>query len=95
MSIEATNQDRDQEYEHFIEECNRLATVVIDCISELERGKRAVQKLVVPRKFAGPALEEQVVQLQTQLEQLMIEDNKHRKDQQLKDHIKDMLTSHN
>ena len=73
LSIEATNQDRDQEYEQFIEEDNRLATTVIDCISELERRKRAVNELMVPRKSAEPALAEQVVQLQTQLEQLMIE----------------------
>ena len=50
---------------------------------------------MVPRKSAGPALEEQVVQLQTQLEQLMIEDNKPRKDKQFEDHIKDLLTSQN
>ena len=40
MSIEATYQDRDQEYEQFIKEDNRLATVVIVCISELERSKK-------------------------------------------------------
>ena len=33
LSIDATNQDRDQEYEQFIEEDNRLATTVIDCIN--------------------------------------------------------------
>ena len=68
LSIEATNQDRDQEYEQFIEEDNRLSTTVIDCSSELERRKRTVEKLVVPRKSAEQALAEQVVQLQTQLE---------------------------
>ena len=73
LSIEATNQDRDQKYEKFIEEDNGLVTTVIDCISELERRKRAVNELMVPRKSAEPALAEQVVQLQTQLEQLMIE----------------------
>ena len=72
LSIEATNQDRDHEYEQFIEEDNRLATTVIDCISELERRKRTGEELVVPRKSAEPALAEQVAQLQTQLEQLMI-----------------------
>ena len=50
-----------------------MATTVIDCISKLERRKRAVNKLIVPRKSAEPALAEQVVQLQTQLEQIMIE----------------------
>ena len=72
LSIEATNQDRDQEYEQFIEEDNRLATTVIDCISELERRKRAFNELMVPRKSAEPALAEQAVQLQTQLEQLIM-----------------------
>ena len=72
MSIEATNQDRDQEYEQFIEEDNRLSTTVIDCSSELKSRKRTLEELVVPRKSAELALVEHVEQLQTQLEQLMI-----------------------
>ena len=74
LSIEARNSDRDQEYEQFIEKDNSIATAVIDYISELDRRRKVVKGLIVSRrKSTEPALEEQVVQLQTQLEQLMTE----------------------
>ena len=50
LSIEASNQDRDQEYEQFIEEDNRFATTIIDCISELERRKREAKEMIVTEK---------------------------------------------
>ena len=46
LSIEATNQDTNQEYEHFIED-NMLVLVVIDCKSELVRLKSIVKELMV------------------------------------------------
>ena len=49
LSIEARSQDRDQEYEQFIEEDNIFATTVIDRINELERRRKAVKELFVPR----------------------------------------------
>ena len=71
LSIEARNVDKDQEYEQFIEDDNALATEVIECISELERPRK---ELYLSRgKSAEPASEEQVVHLQTQLDQLMME----------------------
>ena len=88
LSIEATNQDRDQGFEQFIEEDNMLLATAIDCISELKRCKRTVNELMVQIKSAEPALAGQVVQLQTQLDQ---RDNTHRKNQQFKDHILDQL----
>ena len=71
LSIEARNVDKDQEYEQFIEDDNALATEVIECISELERRRKELY--LSSGKSAEPALEEQVVHLQTQLDQLMME----------------------
>ncbi|MEW8544133.1 MAG: DUF1759 domain-containing protein, partial [Candidatus Thiodiazotropha sp.] len=74
LSIEAKNSDRDQEYEQFIEEDNSVMTAVFDCISELERRRKEVKDLIIAQgKSTEPPLEEQMVQMRTQLEQLMIE----------------------
>ena len=71
LSIEARNVNKDEEYEQFIEDDNGLATAVYECVSGLERRRK---ELFLSRgKSAGPALEEQVVHLQTQLDQLMLE----------------------
>ena len=71
LSIEARNVNRDEEYEQFIEDDNGLATAVYECVTGLERRRR---ELFLSRgKSAEPALEEQVVHLQTQLDQLMLE----------------------
>ena len=72
--VDRGEKPRHQEYEQFIEEDNIFATTVIDRINELERRRKAAKELFVPRgKSDDPALAEQLVQLQIQLEQLMIE----------------------
>ena len=72
LSIEARNQNRDEDYEQFIGEDNLIMTEVFSCISELEWRRKSVQALIVPNeKRVEPSLEDKVVQLQTQLQQLM------------------------
>ena len=52
-------------------------TEVFSCISEPERRKKSVQDLIVPNEnCVEPTLDEQVVQLQAQLQQLMIDQQK-------------------
>ena len=81
LSIEASNQDRDQEYEQFIEEDNRFTTTIIDCISELERRKMEAKEMIVTgTKDTENVLAEQMIQLQTQLDQLMLHQSEQRQE---------------
>lgn len=74
LSIEARNQNRDEEYEQFIEENDSIMTDVFSCISDLDWRIKSVKDLIrSSEKCVEPALEEQVVQLQAQVQQLMID----------------------
>ena len=57
-----------------IEEDNNFATTIMDCISELERRKREAKEMIVTgTKYTDRVLAKQVVQLQTQLDQLVLQ----------------------
>ena len=55
-----------EEYVQFIEEDNLIQTEAFNCVSELELRRKSIKE-----KYMEPALEDQVIQLQTQVQQLM------------------------
>ena len=66
LSLCAANLNQDEEYVQFIEEDNLIQTEAFSCISELERRRKSIKE-----KYMEPALEDQVIQLQTQVQQLV------------------------